>query len=277
MKRLIIASILMVGLGCGAQAADPREYSPNDFIPGSPAYWNWSGFYVGGQVGWSSANFDPGKATQPLVANLLRQTTIEQEAQVSGWPNLPRSSSTGTNYGFFFGYNSQWDDIILGVEFSYNFGANMSAQANDLIQRSFSASDGYLYNVSVASQAAMAFKDYGTIRGRAGYVMGRFLPYAQLGVAIGRADLRRSVTVNLTGTDADPGNPPPLPNVALNRSASDGKGDAFIYGITTGLGVDVALTENIFLRAEYEFIQFFQAQGMTTQLNTGRLGVAVKF
>jgi opacity protein-like surface antigen len=277
MKRLVIASILMVGLGCGAQAQGPREYSPNDFIPGSPAYWNWSGFYVGGQFGVSSANFDPGKATQPMVANLLRLTTIEQEAQVSSWPNLPKSSSTGTNYGFFFGYNSQWDDILLGVEFAYNFGANMSAQANDLIARSFSASDGYLYNVSVNSRAAMDFKDFGTIRGRAGYVMGRFLPYAQLGVAIGRADLRRSVTVNLTGTDADPGAPPPLPNVAFNGSASDGKKDAFVYGITAGVGVDIAVTENIFLRAEYEFIQFFQAQSMTVALNTGRLGVGVKF
>jgi opacity protein-like surface antigen len=277
MKRLVIASILMAGLGCGAQAADPREYSPNNFIPGSPAYWNWSGFYIGGQFGMSSGNIDPGRATQPMIANLLRRTTAEQEGQISQWPNLPRSSSSGTNYGAFFGYNSQWDDVILGVEFGYNFGNNLSAQANDLIGRSFTASDGYLYNVQVASQAAMALKDFGTIRGRAGYVMGRFLPYVQLGAAIGRADLRRSVTVNLTGTDADPGAPPPLPPVALNATATDAKRDAFVYGVTAGLGVDIAITENIFLRAEYEFIQFFQAQSMTVALNTGRLGVGVKF
>jgi outer membrane immunogenic protein len=277
MKRLVIASILMIGLGCGAQAQGPREYSPNDFIPGSPAYWNWSGFYVGGQFGLSSANIDPGKATQPLIANLLRRTTAEQDGQISQWPNLPKSSSSGTNYGAFFGYNSQWDDIILGVEFAYNFGSNMSAAANDLIGRSFTASDGYLYGVQVASQAAMSFKDYGTIRGRAGYVMGRFLPYAQLGVAIGRADLRRSVTVNLIGVDPDPTTPPSLPTVSLNRSASDVKKDAVVYGITAGVGVDIAVTENIFLRAEYEFIQFFQAQSMTVALNTGRLGVGVKF
>jgi len=276
MKRLVIASILMAGLGCGAQAADPREYSPNNFIPGSPAYWNWSGFYIGGQFGMSSANIDPGRATQPMVANLLRLTTIEQEAQVSSWPNLPRSSSSGTNYGAFFGYNSQWDDVILGVEFSYNFGNDMSAQANDLIARSFQTSDGYLYNVRVNSRAAMSFKDFGTIRGRAGYVMGRFLPYVQLGAAIGRADLRRSVTVNLRARDlSDPAVLPPIGPLTL--SASDGKNDAFVYGITAGLGVDVAITENIFLRAEYEFIQFFQAQSMTVALNTGRLGVGVKF
>jgi outer membrane immunogenic protein len=276
MKRLAIVSMLTVGL-CQGALAGPREFAPDHLVPGSPTYWNWSGFYIGGQFALASANFDPGNATGPQVANLLRRTTIEQEAQVSSWPNLPRSSSTGTNYGVFFGYNNQWDNVVLGVEFSYNLGANMTAQANDSIGRSFLASDGYLYNVFVNSRASMAFKDYGTARARAGYVMGRFLPYAQIGVAVARADLRRSVTVNLTGTDGDPLNPPDLPNVALNRSASDGKKDAFIYGMTAGAGVDVAITESIFVRAEYEYMQYFKVQSMTVAINTGRLGVAVKF
>lgn len=277
MKRPLIVCTLMVGLTHGAMAADPRVYAPNDFLPGAPTYSSWAGFYFGGQFGMTSANFDPGRATGPLVANLLRNTVIEAEARVSQWPNLPRSSSSGTNYGAFVGYNSQWDDIILGVEFAYNFGANMTAQANDLIERSFVTSTGYRYNVSVNSRAAMAFKDYGTFRTRAGYIMGRFLPYAQVGVAIARADLRRTVHVLAWGRDADPLNPPVLPPVGFNRSAADGKKDTFVFGVTAGLGVDVAITENVFLRAEYEFIQFLKNQGMTANLNTGRLGVAVKF
>jgi len=72
--------MLLIGLGCGAQAGDPREYSPNDFIPGTPTYWNWAGFYGGAQFGMSSANFDPSGATEPLVAYLLRHTTIQAEA-----------------------------------------------------------------------------------------------------------------------------------------------------------------------------------------------------
>jgi len=96
-----------------------------------------------------------------LVAYLLRHTTIQAEAQVSQWPHLPRSSATGTNFGGFIGYNSQWENLILGVEPAYNLGDNMSTQAADTIARSYQASDGYLYNVNVTSRAAMTFKDYG--------------------------------------------------------------------------------------------------------------------
>jgi len=109
--------------------------------------------------------------------------------------------------------------------------------------------------------------------------MGRFLPFAQIGGAIARADLRRSVNVDLTGVDTDPANPPVLPPVALSARATDGKKDVFIYGVTAGLGVDVGITENILLRAEYEYeyIHYLPVQSMTVDINTGRLGVAMKF
>jgi len=189
---------------------------------------------------------------------------------------LPRSSATGTNFGGFIGYNSQWENLILGVLLAYNLGGNMSTQAADTIARSYQASDGYLYNVNVTSRAAMTFKDYGTFRARAAYVMGRFLPFAQIGGAIARANLRRSVNVDLTGVDADPANPPVPPPVALSARATDGKKDAVIYGVTAGLGVDVGITENIFLRPEYEYIHYLLVQSMTVDISTGRLGVAMK-
>jgi opacity protein-like surface antigen len=276
MKRFVMVGMLTVGL-CHGALADPREFSPDRFIPGSPTYWNWAGFYIGGQFGMSSSNFDPSGATASLVGYLLRHTTIEQEAQVSQWPQLPRTSATGTNYGGFAGYNAQWEDVILGFELAYNFGSNMSSRSSDGIRRLFSASDGYLYDVQVDSRASMVFKDFGTLKARAGYVMGRFLPYAQVGAAVARADLYRDVRVRLRGTDSDPLNPPVLPPVGLNASASDGKKDAFIYGITAGLGVDIGITESIFVRAEYEFIHFFPVQSMSVNINTGRIGVGVKF
>jgi outer membrane immunogenic protein len=276
MKRLAMVCMLTIGLSHGA-VADPREYTPDHLIPATPTYWNWAGIYIGGQFGVSSSNFDPNGATESLVGYLLRHTTIEQEAQVSQWPQLPRSSATGTNYGGFVGYNAQWEDVILGLELAYNFGSNMSSRSSDSIRRLFSASDGYLYDVQVDSRASMVFKDFGTFKARAGYSMGRFLPYAQIGAAVARADLYRNVRVRLRGTDADPDNPPALPPVGLSARASDGKKDAFIYGITAGLGVDIGITESIFVRAEYEFIHFFPVQSMSVNVNTGRIGVGVKF
>jgi len=274
MKRLLIVCLMAVGFACGAHAEDIEVYAPNGLVPGTPTYWNWSGIYVGGQYGMASANFNPGNATGPLVANLLRNTTIENEAQVSQWPQLKGSSATGTSYGGFVGFNQQWEDVIVGFELNYSIGT-LSGKSSDSIARNYSASDGYLYTVAVNSNASMSVKDYGTLRARAGYVMDRFLPYVQVGGAIGRADVSRSVSVALTGTDVT--NTPPLPDVALNASETDSKKDAFIYGFTAGVGIDVAITPNIFLRAEYEYIAFFPYKDMNMSINTGRVGVGVKF
>jgi opacity protein-like surface antigen len=276
MKRLVIACVLTIGLGWKAHAEDPRIFAPTGLFPVTPSYWNWSGFYFGGVFGMTSGNFDPQNATGPMVAHLLRDTTIENEAGISHLPQLPSVSTGGTSYGAFVGFNRQWDDIILGLELNYNFG-RLSAHSSDSVGRSYVASDGYLYDVFLNSHGSIALKDYGTIRARAGYVMDRFLPYAQFGAAIGRADLRRSVTVNLTGVDADPATPPVLPPVALNAALSEFKKDAFIYGFSAGVGLDIALMENVFLRAEYEFIQFFPAKSMLFSMHTGRVGAAVKF
>jgi opacity protein-like surface antigen len=111
---------------------------------------------------------------------------------------------------------------------------------------------------------------------RAGYVMGRFLPYALVGGALGRADLTRTVTVALTGTDVT--NTPPHPDVALGPTTqTESKGNSFIYGFSVGAGLDVGITENIFLRGEYEYIQFYPYSGVQIGINTGRIGVALKF
>ena len=274
MKRQLIACLLAMGFGCGAHAEDYQVYAPNGLVPGTPTYWNWSGIYVGGQYGMTSGTFNPDNATGPLVANLLRNTTIENEAQVSTWPQLSSASTTGTSYGGFVGFNQQWEDVIVGFELNYSMGT-LSGNSSDSISRNYTASDGYLYTVAVNSRASMSVKDYGTFRARAGYVMDRFLPYVQVGGAVGRADVSRSVSVALTGTDVT--NTPPLPPVAFNASASDSKKDAFIYGFTAGVGLDVAITENIFLRAEYEYIAFFPYKDMTMSINSGRVGVGVKF
>jgi outer membrane immunogenic protein len=59
-----------------------------------------------------------------------------------------------------------------------------------------------------------------------------------------------------------------------SATTSSGKSNTLIYGWSAGLGLDVELTENFFLRGEYEFIQFSQ---MKLNLNNARIGAGVKF
>ena len=51
----------------------------------------------------------------------------------------------------------------------------------------------------------------------------------------------------------------------------------FAYGYTAGLGLDVLLLPNVFLRAEREYVQFFAVQDVKIHLNTSRVGVGIKF
>jgi opacity protein-like surface antigen len=48
-----------------------------------------------------------------------------------------------------------------------------------------------------------------------------------------------------------------------------------IYGYTAGLGVDVNLISNLFLRAEWEYVRF--TTQVDTNVNTVRAGLGYKF
>jgi opacity protein-like surface antigen len=98
--------------------------------------------------------------------------------------------------------------------------------------------------------SAANLTDYGTVRGRAGYIMGRFMPYVMLGLAIGRADFADSA--RLQYIPVINGVAQPAVDLADGASQSGKIG----YGFAAGMGVDVMLTGSIFLRGEYEFIQF---------------------
>ena len=117
------------------------------------------------------------------------------------------------------------------------------------------------------------------MRARAGWVIGNFLPYATLGLAVGRADVARSAQVSGT-QNPDPTVPcTTIPNSCspFSMSASDTKKAAFIYGWSAGGGVDFLVMPNVFLRGEFEYLSFSTIQGVDAQISTARIGAGVKF
>jgi opacity protein-like surface antigen len=111
----------------------------------------------------------------------------------------------------------------------------------------------------------------GTIRGRAAYAWGCFLPYMFAGVALGNADIERTANVQDRVSRTQLGIYTPL--VPLN--STDAQHNHLIYGYTAGLGVDVNLVGGLFMRAEYEYIRFSSA--VDTSINTVRAGLGYKF
>jgi opacity protein-like surface antigen len=58
---------------------------------------------------------------------------------------------------------------------------------------------------------------------------------------------------------------------------SDSKNNAIAGGVLAGLGLDVAVLPNVFVRAEWEYIAFAPVGGIRTTLNTGRVGIGARF
>jgi outer membrane immunogenic protein len=239
---------------------------------GRPVYFPWAGVYGGGQWGYNSATFNTSNTSSDLIAFILRETAIEDEFHVSRWTTLPDASTTGRTFGGFVGYNAQWDNTIVGVEFNYNNG-KIAGRASDSIGRSAVTADQYTNFVNLTASSSIEIKETGTFRTRAGYVMGRFLPYATIGVAVARADKITSATVDLVQEDFTGQGRPTL---GLNETRSDVKKDIYTFGWAAGVGMDVAMLQNIFLRGEFERLQF-STNGVAVGINSARVGLGLKF
>jgi outer membrane immunogenic protein len=155
-----------------------------------------------------------------------------------GFANMEAQGFHTTNgpvFGGFLGYNGQWDQLVLGVDVGYKYASVLDASVET---------------------ARFKLNDYATVRVRAGYAMGQFLPYALVGAAVGRFNYA---------------------NLNIGTGAFVGEDNAFDSGVVAGLGVDWAVTPAIFVRAEWEFIAFARLNSTISQINTGSLGIGLRF
>lgn len=150
---------------------------------------------------------------------------------------LAKATSNSPQYGGFIGYNIQWDDLVIGFEGAYD-------RQNSLTVSSASSS----------ASSSLKLIDYATFRARAGYAFGQFLPYAFLGGAAGRFNY-----ATVEGTQ-------------ISR-----RDNQYAAGFTAGLGIDVAVLPNVFVRAEYEYVLFSPFGDIRTNMNTARAGIGVRF
>jgi len=271
----LLALFLAAASSGPAAAADLLDTSfLRGSLSGGPV--RWDGVVLGGQIGYQSMNADFGNSTSSQIAFLLRNSTLEDEFAPSGWTTLPNKLTSGQSYGVFLGYNMQWDDLVLGADIAYNKVSHANPSANDSINRIVTLNDATSTsdNVSIAASSSIKLIDYGTFRGRAGYAFGQFLPYAVFGGAVGRFDYTTTSTVTVIQT---PTNPPGAPSTFGPVTTTDSQSNKFGYGFVYGLGMDVAITPNIFLRGEWEYIAFNKVGDIRTTVNTGRVGLGVRF
>lgn len=284
-----------------AQAAD-LDYGVlrgPDYEPAAPVV-DWGGLYFGAHGGYTSASLGFTNTAQPIVASYMRSTIIESEMQASTLLSPQSRRADGTSFGAYAGINFQFDETVLGIEADYTH-AGIGNLVADGIARTKVTSDGYFSTVSLTSAASTKIEDYGTIRARAGYAIGSFLPFVTGGFAIGRAQVYDKVTVQSYAYDQA--------TYKANQAITDGSAPAYVGrygyssfnqnapasgvpnapylysrtrtkvvgGITLGGGLEFELTQNIVLRGEYQYVLFNDFDGHKANINTVRGGAAVKF
>jgi opacity protein-like surface antigen len=211
-------------------------------------------------------------ATQTVAQKLLANTAVEAFGGVAEWPLLGKTSVHGNGWGAFAGYNSQWTDVVVGVEFNYLHGSFGGSQT-DSMTRFFDAGGGYTDTVTNQATASMKISDMATARLRAGYAYGPFLPYMFGAFAMGQADIVR--TARIFGDQVNPNAPVGFQDVPFDISATDAKSSHFIYGYSGGIGVDMMVMSCLFLRAEWQYVKF--AASINTAVNTVHVGLGYKF
>ncbi|TXM95295.1 porin family protein [Methylobacterium sp. WL103] len=299
-SHALLAALSLAG-PTAARAAD-LDYDflrgPDYDPPAAVTTIDWSGVYLGGHGGYSSAALGFKNAYQPLVYRQTHDTSAESIFNTSTLMS-PSSKRVGdTSFGAFAGYNFQFDEIVVGIEADYtSFGR--TGTTTDGVGRIKSRDDGVVETLSLTGHSVTKINDFGTIRARAGYALGNFLPFVTGGFAIGRARIADGVTVEDSGFNAT--------TFAANQALTAGK-PAYVYnfgyrafnqanptagvpyttvinqsktktvgGIALGGGLEYAITPSILLRAEYQYVLFNDFDGHKANLNTVRGGAAVKF
>lgn len=252
--RKILVSLLVLSAAGTAQAADlDYDYLRGaDYDPPPAPTIDWSGIYVGGHGGWTSGALNKRASAQASLASYTLSAS-----RLPGYSLNPSSivASRGPNesFGAYAGYNAQFEDTVLGLEADYTHNSRKSLWV--------ASATSYISPYLLAPTTRSSLENYGTFRARAGYAFGNFLPYVTGGLAFGEATSLQNLYQA------------PFPSAPIAQQSTS----KMIVGLAAGAGIEYAITPNIVLRGEYQYINFQDFNGRKIQLNTLRGGAAVKF
>jgi opacity protein-like surface antigen len=231
------------------------------------------------QYTYSSSNYGFQKSARPLISEILRETGFGVGIGIEDLSSMPNRHTSGSGFGGFVGYNSQWGDVVMGLEANYTRVGGPTAFSSDAF-----TSGAF----SIASNASARLTDLGSVRLRGGYAWGWLMPYGMVGVAVGRADVARQATVfnvpngqipPLLGTDpaytVTPNSDPLIATSDVTHTQR--RNGAITWGYMFGAGVDIGLFPGMFLRAEWELTQLSSVLGVPISINSFHVGAALKF
>ncbi|WP_298259274.1 outer membrane protein [Bradyrhizobium sp.] len=249
MKHLLIGiSAAASLLATGALAADLPAKAP--VYTKAPAYvepiYDWTGFYVGGNVGYSW-----GRASD--------STTITNAAGTVLFSGTNRTDLNGIVGGGQIGYNWQMQNYLFGLEADIQ-GSGEKGTHDYLCPTSTCIAPvlGALVVPGPAVSEALSQKIdwFGTVRGRVGVLAApQILLYATGGLAYGEVNSNATIAPVTTGISAA------IPGVNTTN-----------VGWTLGAGIEGAIGGNWTARVEYLYVDLGTVSGsFATTIGTTNL------
>jgi outer membrane immunogenic protein len=193
---------------------------PVKAAPVRAAIYNWTGFYVGGNIGYSIGH---DRAGQTLT------TTGTVAAPFIDSAVAPRGAVGGVQLGYNWQGGRNW---LVGFEADFQ-AANQIDKACGA--QGCSQSGGNETTISVEHKVEY----FGTVRARLGAVVDNVLFYATGGAAYGRVLETAGVTINA----------PPLAGVSVANVTAENR-----FGWAAGGGIEAALWGNWTAKAEYLYL-----------------------
>jgi opacity protein-like surface antigen len=285
MKKLLAgsATIFALVLAGPALAADLPVKAPVYKAPViAPVVYDWTGFYVGGNVGYSWADWDStnvgGNSTFPGSSSAFSKTAS---------PNV-NGPFGGVQAGYNWQFNPHW---LVGFEGDFEWSGEKASDPGNLSESIPSAigtgiCDAHppcTLTINAATTNDWKLPWFATLRGRFGYVADQtWLIYGTGGVAFGEMEFSTSTTASATVTNAIGQTFPGFP-VSATTGASQ---NVTRVGWVIGGGIEKMLSQNWTAKIEYQYLDwgsytFNAGTGFDTNVrlrdNTVRIGLNYKF
>lgn len=254
--RNIVLSIVLAAAAGSSYAADlpSKTNAPVFAPPAPPPAYDWTGFYVGVNVGYGLDHF----AFPYIMGSGGPGTVFQGRTGITASGPLG-GVQAGFNYQFPFG-------LVLGVEVDNDWSGI----------RGQTTVNGATVSGGVGSATfGSKFLDFATARGRIGYALDRFMIYFTGGATVGSVNTYYSAATT-------------APFFASGSSTATRSGLLPHVGVI-GIGAEYAIAKNLTVKAEYLY-DFINARntsyntpagtvnfGTRTMYHIARVGLNYKF
>ena len=219
--KTLFGGMVGAALVCAGSASAADLAVPAYKAPVAPPAFNWTGWYIGGNIGGGWGQNTGSSAT---IAGLDLNTLGLGTSSLNSSPN---GIIGGGQIGYDWQVNPNW---VLGLVADFQ-GASIQGSGTASTP-AFAGVPGFGFSETATENLQFL----GTVRGRLGWTAGNWMVYGSGGVAYGSVNSTENASVSVRSTTVD----------SLSASNSETR-----FGWAGGAGVNYAMTRNWIIGMDY--------------------------